>query len=215
MSRPFVRLMIVDCHDVIRRGVRSLFEARDQFRVVADAGDGCEALSLARRLKPNIMIVDYTLPGLNGADLLHAMKREGLDTKVVLYTMHDSPDIISIALQAGVRAYVLKSDPEAHLVEAVEAVSMGKPHLSPTVSDALLASFLEIEPPTVRGGLTHREREIVQLIAEGGLNKLIAHRLGVTIKTVETHRASAMRKLKIRTTAQLVRWAIRNNLVSA
>ena len=143
------------------------------------------------------------------------MRREGLATKVLVYTMQDSPDVIANVLEAGIRAYVLKSDSEAALLAAIEALQKGRPYFSPAVSDTLLAKFLEDETRRPRGGLTQREREIVQLIAEGSLNKVIAHKLGVTLKTIETHRASAMRKLKLRTTADLVRYAVRNQLIQA
>lgn len=207
--------MLADCHDVIRRGIRHLLEKDECCRIVAEARDGREALQLAQQFKPEIAIFDYTLPGLNGVALAHAMRRAGLGTDVLLYTMQDSPEVISNALEAGIRGYVLKSDPEAGLIAALEALSRGRPYFGQTVSDTLLAKFLQMQPCRSTGGLTQREREIVQLIAEGGINKAIAHKLGVTVKTIETHRASAMRKLKVRSTAQLVRWAIRNDLVQA
>jgi len=155
------------------------------------------------------------LPGLNGLELVHAMRRAGLDTKVLLYTMHDSPAVISSALQAGVRGFVLKTDPESSLIHAVDALSTGKAYFSPAVTDGMLALVLGSEPNAIGDRLTHREREIVQLIAEGRLNKQIADQLGLQRKTVESHRARAMRRLNVRTTAEVVRWAIRHNLVLA
>jgi DNA-binding NarL/FixJ family response regulator len=216
LKMPVARVLLADGHDAIRRGVRSLLESGNRnCTIVAEARDGREALQLAIQSKPDIAIIGYALRGMNGVDLTYAMRHAGLTTNVLLYTMHDTPEVITNALEAGIRAYVLKSDPEDSLLAAVEALSKGQAHLSQTVSDTLLARFVEAERSSLQGGLTPREREIVQLISEGSLNKVIAHKLGVTIKTIETHRGSAMRKLKLRSTAQLVRWAIRNDLVLA
>ena len=146
MTRPLVRLMLVDGHDVIRRGVRQLFEQQDCYRIVAEARDGQEALRLAEETKPNLAIIDYMLPAFNGLALWSAMQSAGLQTKVLLYTMHDTPEIISNALESGIRGYVLKSDPEENLLVAVDALQRGLPFLSPIVSDTVLSRFLENEP---------------------------------------------------------------------
>ena len=122
MHNPPVRLMVVDGQDAIRRGVRDLFESKNGYRVVADVRDGCEALRLARRLKPDLAIVGYVVPSLGGLELLYAMRRAGLETKVLIYTMFDNSEVVSNILEAGVRAFVLKSEPEDSLVEAVEAL---------------------------------------------------------------------------------------------
>ena len=215
MAGPVVRLMLADGHDAIRRGVRHLFEKKDNYVVVAEARDGVEALRLAAQLKPDIAIIAYMLPSLNGLELHYSMQRLGLKTEMLIYTMYDSQDVLSSALEAGVRSLVLKSEPESTLIDAVDALSAGKPYFSPTVSDALLTSFLEIEPRAVVGGLTQRECQIVHMIVEGWTNKRIADQLDVTVKTIEVHRRRAMHKLKVRTPAQLVRWAIKNELVQA
>jgi len=213
MTSPIRRIIIVDDHDAIRRGVRQLLENEPYFEVVGEAADGRTALELAREVKPDIAILDYSIPEMNGLDLSHALKRELPRVEILLYTMHDREEIVLDVLQAGVRGFVLKSEAETHLIQALQALSIHRPYFSGAISDALLDQFLESRPHALASSLTHREREIVQQVAEGRINKEIAWRLNISVKTVETHRASAMRKLKLRTTADLVRYAVRNQLI--
>jgi DNA-binding NarL/FixJ family response regulator len=211
MGGSLRRILIVDDHDAVRRGIRALIETRPNFTVVAEAATGHEALEAARQTSPDIAILDYSLPELNGLDLTIALKREHPRIEVLVYTMHDRHDIIIEVLRAGARGYVMKSDSEEHLLAALDALAVRRPYFSGAVSETLLDQFLQSSRH--HGVLTHREREIVQLIAEGKINKQIAAALGISVKTVETHRASAMHKLKLKTTADLVRYAIRNNLI--
>jgi DNA-binding NarL/FixJ family response regulator len=215
MTSPIRKIMIIDDHDAIRRGVRQLLETTPYYQVVAEAADGRTALELAKETRPDIAIVDYSIPEMNGLDLSHALKKELPRIEILLYTMHDREDIILEVLRAGVRGFVLKSDTERHLIAALDSLSIRRPYFSGAVSDTLLEQFLENKPHTLASSLTHREREVVQQVAEGRINKEIAARLNISVKTVETHRASAMRKLKLRTTADLVRYAVRNQLVQA
>lgn len=205
--------MIVDDHDAIRRGIRQLIEATPYYQVVGEAADGRTALELARKTRPDIAVLDYSIPDLNGLDLSHALKREFPRLEILIYTMHDREEIVMEVLRAGVRAFVLKSDAEKHLIAALDALAIHRSYFSSAISDALLSQFLESKPASLATILTHREREVVQQVAEGRINKEIAHRLSISIMTVETHRASAMRKLKLRTTADLVRYAVRNQLI--
>jgi DNA-binding NarL/FixJ family response regulator len=213
VSGPVKRVMIVDDHDALRRGIRALVETRPNFTVVAEAGGGHAALEEARKTNPDIAIVDYSLPELNGLDLTVALKRELPRLEILIYTMHARDEIISGILKAGARGYVMKSDSEEHLLGALDALALRRPYFSGTVSEALLEQFLQSNRHLNVGVLTHREREVVQLIAEGKINKQIASALDISVKTVETHRASAMHKLKLKTTADLVRYAIRNSLI--
>ncbi|MFP5329165.1 MAG: response regulator [Alphaproteobacteria bacterium] len=213
MAGPVKRVLIVDDHDAVRRGIRALVETRANFRVVGEASDGHAALEVARQCSPDIAILDYSLPQLNGLDLTIALRRQDPRLEILIYTMHDREEIISDVLRAGARAFVMKSDSEQHLLAALDALAVRRPYFSGVVSEALLDQFLLANRQNSVSILTHREREIVQLIAEGKINKQIATALDISIKTVETHRASAMHKLKLRTTADLVRYAIRNNLV--
>jgi DNA-binding NarL/FixJ family response regulator len=208
-----VRIMIADDHDIIRRGVRTLLETRGDIRVVAEASTGREALTLARETKPDIAILDYSLPELNGRDLTVELKRELPKIEVLIYTMHDREEMILEVLQAGARGFVLKSDTERHLFAAIDALSVRRPYFSGAISETLLDQYLRSKPQPTFSTLTHREREVVQLIAEGKINKQVAQILDISVKTVETHRSMAMQKLKLRTTAELVRYAIRNNIV--
>ena len=213
MTSPVRRIIIVDDHDAVRRGIRQLLETKPYYRVVGEATNGREGLELAREAQPDIAIVDYSIPELNGLDLSHALKREFPRIEILLYTMHDREEIVIEVLRAGVRGFVLKSDAEKHLIAALDALSLRRPYFSAAISDTLLEQFLDSKPHPLASSLTHREREVVQQVAEGRINKEVAARLDISIKTVETHRASAMRKLKLRTTADLVRYAIRNQLV--
>src|SRR6476660_8480634 len=196
MTSPIRRIIIVDDHDAIRRGVRQLLDTTPYYQVVGEAADGRTALTLAQQTKPDIAIVEYSVPELNGLDLSHALKREFPRIEILLYTMHDREEIIVSVLRAGVRGFVLKSDAERHLIAALDALAVHRPYFSSVVSETLLDRFLEAKLPTTGSTLTKREREVVQQIAEGRINKEIAHILNISIKTVETHRASAMHKLK-------------------
>src|SRR6187200_961787 len=215
MTSPIRRIMIVDDHDAVRRGVRNLVETKPYYQVVGEAANGRDALELARDTNPDITILDYSLPELNGLDLAHSLKKNHSRMEILLYTMHDREEVIMEVLRAGVRGFVLKSDAERHLIAALDALSIHRPYFSGAISDALLHQFLDSKPQALASSLTHREREIVQQVAEGRINKEIAQRLNISVKTVETHRASAMRKLKLRTTADLVRYAVRNQLIQA
>lgn len=214
VPRPIRRILIADDHQAMRQGVRNFLETREGWQIVGEASNGHEALRLARELQPDIAILDYSLPLMNGLELTRVVKRELPRTEILIYTMHDRESILIDVLRAGARGYVLKSDAGPHLVAAVEALSMHKPYFSAAISETLLDYFIEQDhganSATV---LTPREREIVQLIAEGKINKQTAYLLDISVKTVETHRAAAMHKLKLRSTAELVLYAVRNNIV--
>jgi DNA-binding NarL/FixJ family response regulator len=214
MNSATRRVLIADDHGVVRRGVRTLLETRPNLTIVAEASNGRQALEEARATKPDIAVIDYSLPELNGLDLTMALKREVPRIQVLIYTMHDREELVLEVLRAGARGYVLKSDTEKHLLAAIDALSIHRPYFSGVISEALLDRFLG-SPPAAQTALTHREREVVQLIAEGKINKEIGHILSISVKTVETHRAAAMHKLKLRTTAELVRYAVRNNIIQA
>jgi DNA-binding NarL/FixJ family response regulator len=205
-------VLIADDHASIRRGVRILVESQANFKVVAEAATGREALEAARRTQPDIAIIDYSLPELNGRDLTVQLRQRMPDIDILIYTMHDREELIVDALQAGARGFILKSDAETDLLAAVTALSRGRPFFSAAISRALLNRVLSHKSTHP---LTQREREIVQLVAEGWLNKQIAFALNVSIKTVETHRASVMQKLDLHSAAELMRYAVRNQIVEA
>jgi DNA-binding NarL/FixJ family response regulator len=213
MSTRVRRILIADDHDIVRRGVRTLLEQRPNLKVVADAATGLAAVKAARETSPDIAIIDFMLPELNGRDLTIELRKICPDIEVLIYSMHEREDMISDVLQAGARGFVLKSDTEQHLLAAIDALSVHRPYFSGPISETLLNQFLRSQSSPNLSALTHREREVVQLIAEGKINKQVAHLLDISIKTVETHRAAAMQKLNLRTTAELVRYAVRNNIV--
>jgi len=215
MSGPMTRILIADDHDVIRRGVRALLETRANIQVVGEAENGRQALIMARETMPDIAILDYSLPELNGYELTVSLKREFPKLEILIYTMYDRETMILDVLRAGARGFILKSESEEHLFAAINALSIHRPYFSGGVSETLLDQFLKTKPQTALSALTHREREVVQLIAEGRINKEIARLLDISVKTVETHRATAMHKLKLRTTAELVRYAVRNSIIEA
>ena len=209
------KVMIVDDHDVLRRGIGLLVQTLPNLQVVAEAGSGLEAMSFAEEKKPDIAILDYSIPEINGRDLMVKLQRLNPSISVILYTMHNSDELILDALRAGARWIVLKSDPEAHLIDALRAVMAGRPYFSGTVSETFLTRLLPLPSQEEASVLTLREREVVQLIAEGMINKQVAHRLNISTKTIETHRATIMHKLNIRTTAELVRYALRSKIAMA
>jgi len=205
-------ILIADDHEVVRSGLRGLLSERPGWEVVAEAADGKEAVAMALATSPDVAIVDYSLPLLNGVEVTRLIRRRSPGTEVIIFTMHDNYNLIQDLLQAGALGYLLKSDAKHLLLTAVETVAEHKPFFTGMVSEALLQSFL------TKGNdspLTARERSVVQLIAEGHSNKKIASILNLSVKTVETHRAAAHRKLNLRSTADLVRYAIRNKLVEA
>lgn len=214
MSEAIKKVIIAEDHNLVRRGLRTLLEIRPQLKIVAETSTGREALEAARETNPDLAIVDYSLPELNGRDLTIELRRMLPDIGVLIYTMHDREDVIVDAYEAGARGLVVKSDSERHLLAAIDAVSRGQLYFSGTNSETLLSQFTrtgQTRPST----LTHREREVVQLIAEGKINKHVARILKISAKTVESHRASAMQKLKLKTSAELVRYAVRNNIIEA
>lgn len=213
IKRAYRRILIADDHEALRQGVRSLLSFQQGWDVVAEAGCGREALSLANEVKPDIAIVDYGLPEMDGVQLTRSIKQDLPETRVLLYTMHDRESILQDALNAGVNGYVLKSDSASHLISAVEALSRGKAYFSPVFSTTMLD---HVQDPHFRHSvvLTPRERDVVKLVAEGRTNKQIVSELGISVKTVETHRAAAMHKLNVNTTAELVLYALRNGIIT-
>jgi DNA-binding NarL/FixJ family response regulator len=206
-----VRILIADDHDVVRSGLRQILEAHANWEVVAEASDGRDAIIKADETKPDIAIIDYSLPILNGVEVTRQVRARSPNTEILIFTMHEGEHIVRELLKAGARGYLLKSDARKYLIDAIEALAGHRPFFTRKVSEALLDTYLS------RGEqrdsvITNRERTIVKLIAEGFSNKAIAATLNISLKTVETHRASIMRKLDLTSTAALVRYAIRNKI---
>lgn len=213
-----LRILVVDDHAVVRRGVRGLLEAQPEWEICGEATTGREAVELARRLKPDVVVLDLSLPELNGLDVTQQILKELPQTEVLVLTMHDSEELAQQVLQAGARGYVLKSDADENLVAAVESLSHHRPFLSPRVTEVVLENYIrQGDRPTARKSartpVTIREREIIQLVAEGKSSKEVAAALGISVKTVEAHRTNIMRKLRLHSISDLVRYAIRNHIV--
>jgi DNA-binding NarL/FixJ family response regulator len=218
-GRPVIRILLADDHEVVRRGLISMLAARPDWEVCGEAQNGREAVTLAAKLKPNLAILDLSMPELNGLEATRQIRREVPDTEVLVFTMHESEQFVRDLLAAGARGYVLKSDVTTQLLTAIETVSRHKPFFTSEIAERVLEGFLRLgEMPEADGSapglLTPREREIVQLLAEARSNKEVATTLGISVKTVETHRASIMRKLGITSIVDLVHYAIRNHLVA-
>jgi len=207
-----IRILIADDHDVVRSGLRHVIEAQTNWQVVAEAGDGKEAVQKALETKPDVAVIDYSLPLINGVEVTRQIRSVHPHTEVLIFTMHDNETLIEELLKAGARGYLVKTDAQRHLIGAIEALAAHKLFFTAKVSEALLDSFLA-RPAREGSALTPRERGVVQLIAEGYTNKQIAGLLGISLKTIESHRASVMRKLKLSSSAALVRYAIRNRIV--
>lgn len=210
-----IRILLADDHDITRLGIREMLSGYEGLDVCGEASNGREAVKLAEELKPDIVLLDIDMPELSGIEATRQIKKILPDTEVLIYTMHDAEQLIRRALVAGARGFVLKSDIYNKLIEAIEALSRHKPFLNIKASETVLESFVksatEFEEDAV---LTDREREIVQLLAEGKSNKEIAATLGISIRTVETHRRAIMNKLKAGSFAELVHYAIRNKIIS-
>src|SRR6267378_5846238 len=213
-------ILVPDDYELVRRGIRGLLRAPRGWKVVGEAANGREAIEKANKLRPDIAIVDLTMPDLDGLQATRKIREESPATKVVVLTMHESDQMVRRVLDAGALGYVLKSDLAKHLVKAVKNVSAGKLFLTPRVSDIVLKGFLKTgnQPgPTEnsRPKPTRREVEIIRLLAEGKANKEIAAELGITTRTVETHRARIMLKLGLHSLAELIHYAIRHKIFTA
>jgi DNA-binding NarL/FixJ family response regulator len=211
------RILIADDHDVVRTGIRAILEREPGWQVCGEAPDGHEAVELAKRLRPDVVVLDFFMPRVNGIDAARQILRDKPDQKILFLTVMDAEDTAREMLEVGARGYVLKSDAAHDLVAAINNVMRDRFYFTACVSHMVLEGYLR--PDSSAGktilGLTLREREIVQLLAEGYVTKEVANMLGLSVKTIETHRANIMRKLEIHSVAELVLYAVRNNLVQS
>lgn len=217
-----MRILLADDHALVRAGIRALVDALDGVDSVIEAGDGRQALELVAKEKPDLALLDISMPGLNGLELAARIAREFPRTRVVILSMHGSPSHVAAALRAGATGYLLKEAAAEELVIAIHAVMRGDTYLSPAISKVVVDGFLRRAPgdlanPTepADNALTPRQREILQLVAEGKSTKEVAVLLNLSVKTIETHRSQLMDRLGIHDLAGLVRYAIREGIVSA
>lgn len=213
------RILIADNHAMVREGLRKVLEKQSGWVVCGEAGNGREAVAKARELKPDVLVLDFTMPELNGLEVTRQVRAAWPQTEGLILTMHESEQLARAALAAGARGFVLKSDAGTTLVTAVEYLIQHQPFFTAKVAQLALAGEL---CPAASGGeekpagdrLTAREREILQLVAEGRSSKQVADALGISAKTVDTHRANLMRKLAIHSVSELVRYAIREKIAA-
>jgi DNA-binding NarL/FixJ family response regulator len=212
------RVVIAEDYTILREGIRSLLSSNPDFEIVGEAEDGLQAIQRVERLKPDLILMDLSMPRMSGMDAIREIKKHCPGTKVLVLTVHKAEEYILATLQAGADGYVLKDATQAELVMAVRNVLAGKPYLSPGISEKVIEGYLNgrktLKTTTPWGTLTQREREILKLIAEGYKNSEIAEYLYISVKTVEKHRANLMKKLDLHNTSTLTAFAIEKGLVS-
>jgi len=212
-----LRIMVADDHEVVRRGLRALLEAQPGWTVCAESSNGRDVLQKAAELRPDVIVLDIAMPNLNGLETTRQLLKTDPRTKILILTLHDSEQVIREVLAAGARGFLLKSDAARDLVAAVDALRQGKTYFTSRVAAMVLDGFLKggpgVEMSACTNPLTPREREIVQLLAEGKSTKEVASVLGLSVKTAETHRSNIMRKLDIHSVSDLVLYAVRNNII--
>lgn len=212
-----LRILLADDHAIVRRGLKDLLEAHVGWNVCAEAATGREAVELCIEHRPQVAVLDLSMPELNGLEATRRIRKEVPETEVLIFTMHESEELVREVLAAGARGYLLKSEASDQLVPAVESLAKHRPFFIGRISQLVLEGFLKAgaaeRVSSAVQRLTTREREIVQLLAEGKSNKQIAKLLDLSVKTVETHRAAVMRKLDLGSLPELVRFAIRNQII--
>ena len=209
-----LKILIADDHEVVRFGLCQVLEAQPNWSVVAEAADGKEAVAKALETKPDVCIVDYSLPMMKGLGVTRQIRARVPKSEILIFTMHENEVLVQELLKAGAKGYLLKSDARTHLIEAVASLANHRPYFTPKVSEAVLDTYLA-RPEKAMSVITNRERTVLQLIAEGHTSKEVARILNIGLKTVDTHRASIMRKLQITSAAGLVRYAVRNKIIEA
>jgi len=207
------RILLADDHETVRKGLRSILGGRPDWEICGEANNGREAVEEARRLLPDLVIMDIGMPGLNGLGATRQIVRELPGTEVLILTMHDSEQIVWEVLDAGARGFVLKSDAADHLIAAAEALLEHKLSLTNRISEILLRAYLSKSPRADSSELTVREQETLELLAQGNSNKEIAEALHLSVKTVEAHRGRLMKKLRLRNLGELMRYAVRKGII--
>jgi len=215
---PEVRILLADDHTVMRSGLRLLLERQPDLTVVGEAANGREAIALAATLKPDVVVMDIAMPHLNGVEATRQIVNQSPNTAVVILSMHSDESYVIRSLKAGARAYLLKDSAEADLIDAIRAITAGKSFFSPAVRRILKEDYMlqlkEMGPEDSYERLTKREREVLQLVAEGQSNKEVANLLNLSLYTVETHRTHILQKLNLHTVPELILYAVRKGIIS-
>lgn len=211
------KIVIAEDHTILRAGLRALLSGQNGLEVIGEAGDGREAIRKVDTLQPDLLLIDLSMPKLNGIDAIREIKSQHPEIKIIVLTVHKSDEYIIAAFKAGANGYMLKDASQNELLLAIDYVINGKTFLSPSISDKAVDAFLNTDkkdkPATGLDNLTAREREILKLVAEGNTNKKIADHLCISLKTVEKHRSNLMKKLDLRNTAALTAYAIEKKMV--
>jgi DNA-binding NarL/FixJ family response regulator len=213
-----IRILLADDHGIVRKGLRSLLERQPGMEIVGEAGDGREAVRLAENANPDVAIVDIAMPLLNGIEATSQMVKRNPAVRVIILSMHSDEDYLLSALNAGAKGYLLKDSAEADVVRAIQAVTHGTPFFSPEIAKTMLEDYMRfLQQRNLQDSydlLTEREKEVLQLLAEGKSNKEVAGILDVSVYTVETHRTHLMQKLNLHNTAEIVLYAVRKKIIS-
>jgi NarL family two-component system response regulator LiaR len=211
-----IRILLADDHTILRNGIRALLEDEPGMRVVGEAEDGRAAVGLACQLKPDVLIMDIAMPLLNGLEASRQIKQQCPEVKVLILTMHDNEEYIRQVLEAGAMGYILKDAAARELISAIRTVYRGEAVLSPAVTRLVIEDYLRwggVRPQEEANGLSPREREVLQLIAEGYTNKQIAEILSISVKTVQAHRNNLMQKLDLHDRGELIKYAIQKKII--
>ncbi|MDD5093336.1 MAG: response regulator transcription factor [Dehalococcoidia bacterium] len=210
-------IVLADDHDIVRRGLQSVLQAQKDFEIIGEASDGLETIKIAEKLQPDVLVLDLVMPGLSGLEVARRVAKQSPKTRVIILSMYDNEAGVLEAFRAGAMAYVVKQALSNELVQAIRAVMEGRLYLSPPLSDRAIASYVEkaqgAKLDLYETILTSREREVLQLTAEGYTSIQIGQRLSISPRTVDTHRNSAMRKLDLHSSADIVRYAIQRGIV--
>jgi DNA-binding NarL/FixJ family response regulator len=211
-----ISIVLADDHQILRQGLCKLLEEDPEFRVVGEAGDGWEAVELVERLKPDLLVVDLVMPGLNGLDVIRSVRQRSERTRIIVLSMHANEAHVVEALRSGASGYLLKESSSSELIGAVHAIMEGRRFLSPSLAERALDAYIErvgkpVEDPYDM--LTARERQVLQLAAEGHSNAEIAERLSIGVRTVETHRSNVLHKLSLKNQSELIRYAVQRDLL--
>jgi two-component system, NarL family, response regulator NreC len=213
-----IRILLADDHTVIRKGLRLLLESQPGFQVVAEASDGVQTVELAESQQPNVVVLDIAMPNLNGIEAARQISAKSAQPAIVILSMHSDESYVLRALKAGARAYLLKDSAESDLINAIYAVTEGKAYFSPTISKMLVEDYVhQMQERDVNDSyelLTSREREILQMLAEGKSNKYVATLLKLSVHTVETHRSNILEKLNLHSMPELILYAVRKGVIS-
>jgi two-component system response regulator NreC len=214
-----LRILLADDHKVVRQGTRALLSTVPEWEIVGEADNGRDAVSLTSELKPDIVILDIGMPELNGLDATRQIKKKLPETEVLIFTGQETEELVHDVFDSGARSYIMKTDAADHLIDALKALSEHKHFFTSRISEIVFARYIQgkktVEGAPEKSRITDREREIVQLLAEGKSSKEIATILGISVRTVETHRAAIMKKLGLKSFSELIRYAVRNKIIEA